>query len=403
MRKLRVGVWLNEELNPQTGGGFSYYRHLLSEIQQFAFKNADIIYLSNNRKAKQSDSVYFIKWKPNIWLSAIVKVTDVLKNFAFLRKICLYAENLKKQHNQKLKSELDRRIDVIYYLSPICSYPDYPYIYTLWDIGHLSSYAFPEVSMNQNFEFRRINDDYFTYKALMVFTESNSGKQDAIKYLNINENRIKVVPIFPSEIISQEIAIVKPKNVDTDLFFIHYPAQYWAHKNHFNLLRAFPELLNEHPNLKLILTGSDHGNKKYVAQIIQDLKLTDAIIDLGFVTIEELKWLYLNSKGLVMPTFMGPTNMPLLEAAELGCPVACSNLPGHTEQLGNYGYYFDPKSPKDIAMQINQMILNNQKGFVNSYISEFNIQNTLIAIDNAFAEISTIRFCWGTNEEILTA
>ncbi|MEZ4879119.1 MAG: glycosyltransferase [Chitinophagales bacterium] len=85
--------------------------------------------------------------------------------------------------------------------------------------------------------------------------------------------------------------------------FIHYPAQFWSHKNHYNLLLAFKVII-KYPNLKLILTGSNKGNKAYIINLINHLDLSQKVIDLGFISREELKWLYLNSFGLVMPTFL---------------------------------------------------------------------------------------------------
>jgi glycosyltransferase involved in cell wall biosynthesis len=277
---------------------------------------------------------------------------------------------------------------------------NFPYIYTLWDIGHLSMYAFPEVAMNKVYESRKKHHDVVPQKALMVFCESEIGKKEAVQYLNLNEDRIKIVPLFPSEIITDKIKVEKPVELSEDSFFIHYPAQFWSHKNHYNLLLAFNIVLSSFPSLKLIFSGSDKGNKEYILKLIEELKLTDSILDIGFVKIEELKYIYQHSQGLVMPSFLGPTNMPLLEAADLGCSVACSNLEGHKEQLGNYAYYFDPLNPKEIAQMIIAMIEDKQKGKQRVYNSSFNMSNALLQIDKAFSEIKNVRFCWGTNDKI---
>ena len=49
-----------------------------------------------------------------------------------------------------------------------------------------------------------------------------------------------------------------------------------------------------------------------------------------------------------MPTFFGPTNIPPLEAFEVGCPVATSRIYGVPEQLGNAALLFDPHSIEEI-------------------------------------------------------
>jgi glycosyltransferase involved in cell wall biosynthesis len=402
MRKLRVGVWLYEDIKPEEGGWYSYYSQLINKIGEYTFKDAEIVFLSDSAAAYRGKVI-----------NVHVIERDLKKKFRIYRmllKCCNFFDfghvrfkNLLKKKirddERRLHRELYAVADVIYYPVQRCNFPFFPYIYTQWDWGHISMFAFPEVSMNNRFESRKKWHDNIVQKALFVFTESNTGKQEAIRYLNLNADRIKVVPLFPSSIVDKKITPVKPESIGENLFFIHYPAQYWAHKNHYNLIIAFKEIVKEFPHLKLILTGSDKGNKSYILSLIKELLLTSNVLDLGFVKLEELKWIYLNSQGLVMPTFLGPTNMPLLEAAELQCPVACSHLKGHVEQLAEYGYYFNPLKPEEIAAAVRLMISDKQKGIMKKYTSIFNIDNTMKAIDEAFSEIRDIRFCWGGSDD----
>jgi glycosyltransferase involved in cell wall biosynthesis len=118
------------------------------------------------------------------------------------------------------------------------------------------------------------------------------------------------------------------------------------------------------------------------------LGLDNYILNLGFVNIEELKWLYQNSKCLVMPTFIGPTNMPLLEAAALNCNVACSDLPGHFEQLGDYATYFNPSDVIDMAIAIS-MSIEKEKSTI-----EFEFVNYEEILHSIFLKAKHIRSCW---------
>ncbi|MDD5570111.1 MAG: glycosyltransferase [Bacteroidales bacterium] len=402
MKKIRIGVWLYDNYSmEETGGGYNYYSKLINKINEHKFKDAEIIFLSNKNhpENRKFHGVHEIQWKAYKH-NKITKLINVLAGILHIKSRQKVILNRIKKNEQLLKNELNTVADVIYYILPGCIFPNFPYIYTLWDIGHLSSYAFPELCMNRNFEERNSHHDIYPHKALMIFAESNEGKNDIAKYLRINDDRIKVVPIFPSDVVNDIITPAQPKEIDKELFFIHYSAQYWAHKNHFNLLVAFKQILVAYPDIKLVLTGSDKGNKDYVKEIILELGLVKQVIDLGFVSTEELKWLYLKSQGLVMPSFLGPTNMPLLEAAELGCPVSCSNMSGNIEQLGEYGYYFDPKDPADISNKVCTMIRDKQNNIKKKYQGKFNIEFTLKAIDEAFTELRNIRFCWGVKDEI---
>lgn len=405
MRKLRVGVWVENSISEEDGGGHGYTTQLIMHLNKYPFESADILFVSFDNFEKDSplyDKSYTLEWKqfvpPEIksWQRRLNKLTGFFDYRLFKTD---YSKEI-QENITDLKNEVSRIIDLIYYPFPGYIIPNVPFIFTLWDIGHLSSYAFPEVSMNGIFEYRKKLHELTLKQALSIFCESESGKKDAIKYLNLNPERLKVVPLFPSEVINKEIIAERPKTLNSDTTFIHYPGQYWSHKNHFNLLVAFKEVIKIFPELRLILTGSDKGNKEYIISIIKELDLTDSVIDLGFISTNNLKWIYQNSLGLVMPTLLGPTNMPLLEAAELGCPVACSDLEGHREQLEDYAIYFDPLDHGEIAQSIIKMVNEKRNGKKREYIPKFNIQNALNTIDHSLTEIRNLRFCWGTNDNI---
>ena len=50
-----------------------------------------------------------------------------------------------------------------------------------------------------------------------------------------------------------------------------------------------------------------------------------------------------------MPTFFGPTNIPILEAWALGCPVLTSDIRGIREQVADAALLADPRSVESIA------------------------------------------------------
>lgn len=399
MKKLRVGVWVDENYSATMGGGFGYFIQILDELSVYNFKDAEIVFIAKkfSKDWSKKDKSYQIE-TPNFSLASLPLKFRIINKLALIFGIKLnsiHYSRQKNENNKKLIFELSQVIDLIYYPIPGCQIENFPFVYTLWDLGHLSTYSFPELSLDGVFEERYEHHILYPYKALMVFCESETGKKQAVQFLNLNSNNIKVIPLFSSEIINSKYSPERPPLVDEDAFFIHYPAQFWAHKNHYNLILAFKEVMILYPSLKLIFTGADKGNKAYIASLISELNLTNQIIDLGFIAIEELKWLYLHSQGLVMPTLLGPTNMPILEAAALGCPVACTDLTGHKEQLGDYGYYFDALQPSSISESILAMIENNKNDIKKQYNAKFTIENALIQIDKAFTELKNVRFCWG--------
>jgi glycosyltransferase involved in cell wall biosynthesis len=367
---------------------------MLYIINNYKFKSCDIVFLSDNDNDTkiQLEPFYKVNWKPLIKNknSIYLRIINLIKK-VFLSKNSLRQDwiNRNNKHGDLLKKEISGVADIILYLTPMPEIYDFPYIMNVWDIGHHTTYSFPELQSNGEFEYRVEHYDKIYKKAFVIFVESESGKKDLNKYLSINEKKIKVIPLIPSSLVINSVVGIKPNQIEDGAEFIHYPAQFWPHKNHYNLLLAFSEVLREKPLLKLIFTGSEKGNKEYINSVIENLRIKESVIDLGFVSVDELKWLYVNSKGLVMPTFLGPTNMPLLEAKLLGCPVACSNLEGHFEQLAEYAYYFDPIKPSEIADAILSML--NKSIPIKTHEETNYYKDTLDRLDHSFQEIANVR------------
>jgi glycosyltransferase involved in cell wall biosynthesis len=240
-----------------------------------------------------------------------------------------------------------------------------------------------------------------------VFCESASGAKELAKYHPIFEEKIKVVPIFASELIhlnvpveTQELSI---SNITDNSPFFLYPAQFWPLKNHYNLIQAFKQLVLIHPEqqLKLVLSGADKGNLPYLKKIITQLELENQIVITGYITNETLYALYKHALAMIMPTFLGPTNMPLIEAAYLNCPVLCSNLLGHIEILQEHAIYFHPERPEEMRVAMEKMLSPSfrnslsEKAFEHICHSKFNIQNSLISLEKYLLEIIPVRKAWG--------
>ena len=78
--------------------------------------------------------------------------------------------------------------------------------------------------------------------------------------------------------------------------------------------------------INAIFSGTDKGNKKRVLEVAQELGLNDRIVFTGFVPDIEIPYLYKQSLALTMTSYFGPTNLPPMEAFQLGVPVIYGNI-----------------------------------------------------------------------------
>ena len=55
---------------------------------------------------------------------------------------------------------------------------------------------------------------------------------------------------------------------------------------------------------------------------------------------------------MIFPSFLGPTNIPPVEAAFTNCPILLSNIYSHKEQTKGHALFFEPKSVESISSAI---------------------------------------------------
>lgn len=403
---MKIGVWLDPEYDPQVGGGYSYYNRLIKGLDTFPFNpKIELCFIVEGQKTiGLSHPVVKLHYSGRVSRKELIE-----KHLPFFRSRAKrhIAARFELERKQCYEQELrDAGIQMVYYPRQCqCELESFPFVATTWDIGHRSSWAFPEI-VNGDFPFE-LREDFFNRvlaKAVLVFSESEAGKEELLKYTSLNPNRIRVVRLFAGESSQVQVTEEEQKAILSSLEvqkykYFFYPAQFWAHKNHHSLIQAFATFLPDHADCKLVLTGSDKGVMKYIQTECERLGIAKNVAFTGFVTNKVVSALYRNATAMVMPTLLGPTNMPLLEAMELGCPVICSDLPGHKEQLAEAAVYVNPLDVNEIHLALNEMADHrdewSERVKKQALICPFTLTNALEAINKALVEVIQIRETWG--------
>ncbi len=236
-----------------------------------------------------------------------------------------------------------------------------PYIVSVPDMMHRYYSYFSEYS----FKNRIIRD--IVYKvavkhSILTIVDSQWGSNDLQKFYKTPKEKIHIVPYLPPGYVWQykDMDLIEATNLlrkyNLPEKFIFYPAQFWEHKNHLNLIKSIKILEEKFKEIiPLVLVGDEKANSKNYNNIIklaERLNIKNRVWHLGYVEDKEMVALYKKAIALVFPTLIGPTNIPPLESMVLGTPVLCSNLFAMPEQVGDAGILFDPKSPEDMAEKI---------------------------------------------------
>ena len=239
---------------------------------------------------------------------------------------------------------------------------DVPYVMPIFDLQHRLQPEFPEVSADGEWEHREYLYRHGTRNATLLLADSETGKQDILDCyasFGVTADKIVVLPYVPPPYLDSVVPQSERQRVRA-LYrlpdrFLFYPAQFWPHKNHLRVIQALAQLKRTKGIVvPLVLCGTYRGDlrTRVYGQLMTEarrLNVDSQIHYLGYVPNEVMSVLYSEATGLVMPTFFGPTNIPVVEAWMLDCPVITSDIRGIREQVGDAGVLVDPRSVDAIA------------------------------------------------------
>ena len=193
----------------------------------------------------------------------------------------------------------------------------------LLSMQHNDLPIFPEYRGGHDIDIRNLIIDHAIKKSFKIFVGANKDKNVLIEKFGASDEKIVVQSyLFTLPSIFEKNKDLNYKEIfnkfDFPLnkkFFI-YPAQFWAHKNHKYILDIAKQIKKnkKYKELYFIFTGFDKGNLKYIKDEIKINNLEEYIKILNFVDDYQLISLYQNCFGVIMPTYIGPTTIPIYES-----------------------------------------------------------------------------------------
>ena len=339
---MRIGILLTE-LPPAKGGGYTFQNEIFEAFLTAAGRSHHaFVVLCPAETARLIGQ----SCPPNVEIipldaSTLSLPARVVRKLRLLKR----ARSLNEQI-------MSAGIDFMWLLAPPTQVIDTPYLTIVWDIQHRLQPWFPEVSADGTWQEREGLYGSTLRRATAVIVGTEAGRRELEFFYQIPSSRILIVP-HPTPLFASTYSTPlepPPEHYKLPKDYVLYPAQFWSHKNHVNLILAVEILVRElNRSITAVFVGSDQGNLRHIEKLIRDRKLTDHVRILGFVPREDLIGLYRNAFALTYVSFFGPENLPPLEAFALGCPVIAADVEGAREQLSDAALYIDPKSPRQIA------------------------------------------------------
>jgi glycosyltransferase involved in cell wall biosynthesis len=192
-------------------------------------------------------------------------------------------------------------------------------------------------------------------RADVVISVSEATKRGILEYFDINETKIKVIPLgtyLTKPSFSSELTQILPKR------YILFVGRRDFYKNFDRFFEAITPILHKDSDLHLICAGGG-GFIKEEKKAISLAKLERQVEYHPIVDDSTLGQLYGKAQVFVFPSLMEGFGLPVLEAMSCGCPVALTTGTSFDEIAEDAAVYFEPDQIDSIKDAIEHVVYND--------------------------------------------
>lgn len=241
-----------------------------------------------------------------------------------------------------------------------------PYVVTIHDLIPL---FFPKLVPKKHLILFRVLMGWVVRIADKIITDSNSSKKDILDRFEIPEEKIQVIYLAHH---AAYHPISDRNKIKSILEKYHLNGKYLLFtgvlepkKNLLRLIEAFHLLktqINPDKDLKLVLVGGKGWGYvktgENLSRLIEKRQLKGEVFFTGYVSEEDLPYLYNGAELFVFPSLYEGFGLPVLEAMACGTPVVTSKVSSLPEIVGEAGKLVDPYDPWNIAEGISEVLTN---------------------------------------------
>jgi len=212
--------------------------------------------------------------------------------------------------------------------------------------------------------------------SLKIIAGSESTKRKLISRFGVGEHKVTKIYAGPDEVFTKN-----PEKPDAGILqevlsrykvkkpFIIYIGNAFPYKNVPIVLEA---LGNINKKIYFVYTSSRNVFVNRLVATAERLGVKESLIITGYVPDSDLAILYKSAECLVFPSLSEGFGLPGVEAMASDCPVICSDIEVFREVYADAALYFNPKSPRDLANKINELL--NKPDLRESLIKKGHIQ-----------------------------
>lgn len=196
----------------------------------------------------------------------------------------------------------------------------------------------------------------------MVLTDSYNSREDLQRYLNIPNEKLRVIgcavePKFKPVDATTERHVVLRRYGITQPYLL-YVGGINARKNIARLFEAYAQVRDQYPQVKLVIGGKRQWQTSEIDAAFERLNLEGHVHFTGYVDDHHLPALYSSAEAFVFPSLYEGFGLPPLEAMACGTPVITSNVSSLPEVVGDAAIMVNPYDVAELVTAIARVLGN---------------------------------------------
>ena len=287
-----LGLNIFVDNDPNWGGTFQYTENIIESLIIKNKKKVKIFY-SNKSWNNKFRLTKKIRIKLNI-ISRFFFYTLILlfKDLKIIRNIFCSLYNIKNDSNCIWIFPSQDLISCVFPGKKIVAVHDLMHMHTTFEE---SSSLLKKIY--REFRYRKI-----ARHADKIILDSNYGKFQFLEHYKIDKKKLSVLPFFIKKNKIRDKLLINNK-------YLIYPAKFWKHKNHINLIKAINKLvkIDGLKNMKIVLTSAKDLEYKNIYNFIKKTSMKTILVEGGPTTLSHFIELKLINymQFIISPTLIG--------------------------------------------------------------------------------------------------
>ncbi len=229
-------------------------------------------------------------------------------------------------------------------------------------VHDLVAFMFPKNHKKKAVLIERFTLKHALKNSSKIFVVSENTKNDLINRFHLPKSMMAEVPCAPNELYRNEFDQKQAEHISKKYklpkHFILGVGTLEPRKNFATLIKSYVIIKRRFPDYKLVIVGKCGWRFHQLQRLVQEYKMEDDVLFLGYVRDHELHYIYHSAEVFVFPSLYEGFGIPPLEAMASGCPVVSSNTSSLPEVVGDAGLLIEPRNSVKIADAIISILEN---------------------------------------------